>query len=84
MGLESGPDIADLRRRLLKAFRGRDAPIGEIEEFVVTQTPYRETHYKRPVLIPMEKADPPQLVVSGAPPGRKRYQYPPATVLRFL
>jgi len=81
---EAGPDSADLRRRLLEAFRGRDVTIGEIEEFVLTRTPYRETHYKRPVLIPMEKADPPQVIVPAAPPGRRRFQYPPGTVLRFL
>lgn len=81
---EGGPDVADLCRRLLEAFRGRDVSIDEIEEFVVTQTPYRETHYKKPVLIPMEKADPPQVVVISASPARKRFQYPPGTVVRFL
>jgi three-Cys-motif partner protein len=81
---EGGPDVADLRRRLLDAFRGRDVSIDEVEGFVVTQTPYRETHYKKPVLIPLEKADPPQLVVPVAPPGRKKFQYPSGTVIRFL
>jgi three-Cys-motif partner protein len=81
---QRGPDIPDLRRRLLDAFRGQDASIDDIEEFVVTQTPYRETHYKRPVLIPMEKADPPQLVVIAASPARKRFTYPVGTVVRLL
>lgn len=35
---EAGPDTADLRRRLLEAFRGREVSIDTLEEFVVAQT----------------------------------------------
>jgi three-Cys-motif partner protein len=81
---EAGPDAGDLRRRLLDAFRGRDVSIDELEEFVITQTPYRETHIKKPVLIPMENAAPPELQVVQAPPSRRRGKYPSGTVIRFV
>jgi hypothetical protein len=73
-----------VRRRLLEAFQGRDVSIDELEEFVITQTPYRETHIKKPVLVPMENAAPPELQVVHAPLSRRRGKYPKNTVIRFL
>jgi three-Cys-motif partner protein len=80
---ESGPDAVDLRRRLLEAFQGRDVSIDELERFVITKTPYRETHLRRTVLIPMEKAVPPGLEVVNAPSSRKRSFFPTGTILRL-
>ncbi len=80
---EDGPDPADLRRRLLEAFRGHEVSIGELEEFVITQTPYRETHLRKTVLIPMEKAVPPELEIVSAPTSRKRSFFPAGTILRL-
>lgn len=81
---DGGPDVGDLQRRILAEFRGRRATVEDIEQFVVVQTPYRETHFKRQVLVPMEKASPPELEVLSAPPGRKKGAFPAGTVLRFL
>lgn len=43
---EKTPDFAALRSQMLRAFSGKDAKIGDIEQFVLVQTAFRETHYK--------------------------------------
>jgi hypothetical protein len=58
--------------------------IDVLEEFIITETPFRETHLRRAVLVPMEKANPPEIEVVRAPVGRRRSFFPPGTVLRFL
>jgi hypothetical protein len=69
---------------LREVFGGSEVSIDEIAEFVITQTPYRETHLRKLVLIPMEQAHPAQLTVVDALPARRKGQYPPGTVLKFL
>lgn len=49
------PDFAYLKRLLLERFRRSTITVADLEEFVLTETPFRETHYRR-VLVPMEKA----------------------------
>jgi three-Cys-motif partner protein len=41
------PDRELLRRQLLHRFAGTQAALSEIEKFVVRETPFRETHYKK-------------------------------------
>jgi hypothetical protein len=81
---ERGPDASDLRRRIVAAFKGRDISIKDLEEFVITHTPYRETHIRQCVLRPMEKADPPELTIVASPTDRKKSFYPEGTIIRFL
>jgi len=81
---EAGPDAADLRKRVLEVFQGREVSIEKLEEFVITRTPYRETHLRKTILVPMEKAIPPGIEAVQAPPSRRRGQYPKGTVIRFL
>ena len=50
------PRFDDLERRIMTQFAGQEASVGEIEEFVLSETAYRETHYKRQVLKEMEGA----------------------------
>ena len=57
------PQFAILRKQILDHFSGRQANVGEIEEFVLANTAFRQTHYKRQVLRPMELAEPPELRV---------------------
>lgn len=78
------PDPADLERRMRRHFGAAEATVESIEEFVVGETPFRETHFKKQVLKRLELADPPGIEVTGAPATRKRGQYPDGTVLRFL
>ena len=77
------PQFSDLSRRIRERFGGRQATIREIEEYVVAETPYRETHYKRKVLKVMEQAEPPKLEVVSAPPNRHKGNFPEGTVVRF-
>jgi three-Cys-motif partner protein len=81
---EYAPNFADVKARLVREFKGRTVGVDEIEEFVLVSTPYRETHYKKQVLKPMEQDAAAGIVVRGAPPGRKKGQYPPGTRLEFL
>jgi hypothetical protein len=51
------PQYDDLRRQILAKFAGRVATVGEIEEFVLTETAFRETHYRRQILNPYSPDD---------------------------
>ena len=81
---ENEPRIELLQRQLLGHFGGRDASVEEIEHFVLAETAFRETHYKRQVLRPLELAEPPIIEVVDPPLGRRRGTYPdPSMILRF-
>ncbi len=80
---QPGPDFADLRQRLRAGLTGKTKSVEEVERFVLVETPYRETHYKR-VLREMEAISPPELVVREAKEGRKWGQVPQGTVIEFL
>lgn len=69
------PQLDVLRQQILARFDGQQATIAEIEEFVLARTAFRETHYKRQILRPMEIADPPLLTVIDAAPSRRRGTY---------
>ena len=78
------PAFAVLWQQIVARFAGRQATVGEVEEFVLAETAFRETHYKRQVLKPMELAEPPDLEAIDPPQGRKRGTYGgPAVRLRF-
>ncbi len=49
-------DVGPLARELTKTFSGREVTIEEIENFTLEMTPYLDTHLRRKVLAPMEKA----------------------------
>jgi three-Cys-motif partner protein len=78
------PNFGEVKALLVRQFKGRTASIEEIEEYVLVDSPYRETHYKRQVLKPMEDSLPPGLVVRESPPGRKKGQFPAGTKVEFL
>lgn len=78
------PDYEVLRGLILDRFNGQETTVGEIEEFVLSETAFRETHYKRQILSPLEAADPPRLVAVDPPANRRRGQYPdPGLRVRF-
>ncbi len=82
LGAETHDDL--LQRLLRDRFAGQTVPCGEIERFVVEETAFRESHYKK-VLRLMELATPALIDVPAAPPSRKRGTYPSATMqVRFL
>jgi three-Cys-motif partner protein len=79
------PQFDDLERRITAQFAGQEASVGEIEEFVLAETAFRETHYKRHVLKELEEANPPGIEVKGAPPNRRRGTFgDPSMRIRFL
>ena len=69
------PRFELLKHQLLEHFGGRIATVGEIEEYVLAETAFRETHYRR-VLKSLERAEPPVIEVVDPPPGRKCGTYP--------
>lgn len=79
------PDFDMLRRQILARFSGCEATVGEIEEFVLSETAFRETHYKRHVLRPLERSKPPLIEAVDPPPRRRIGTYgDPSLRLRFL
>jgi three-Cys-motif partner protein len=64
------PRFELLRRQIVNKFADRVATVREVEAFVLAETAFCGTHYKRQVLRPFELADPPQITVLDAPPGR--------------
>ena len=62
------PDRQLLTQLIVDKFAGLETTPGEIERFVVRQTPFRETHYKK-VLQALEEAD---KIVPINPPARRR------------
>jgi three-Cys-motif partner protein len=81
---ESEPNYLSLRKELLRRFSAKEVSVEEIEDFVLAATPFRETHFKRQILKPMEEASPPELRVISAKPGRKKGNFPEGTRLKFL
>jgi three-Cys-motif partner protein len=65
------PDFGLLQRMIVKRFTGKHASIKQIEKFVVEETAFRETHFKR-ILKHMEMEGSPQLTVIDAPASRRR------------
>jgi len=74
LAIDPGP----LRSALLTHFAGMEVDVSVLERYVLTETPYRETHLRKHVLRPLE-ADGTIAVIRQ--PGRK--QYPPGTRIRF-
>lgn len=64
-------NLSELKRRLLRQFANRAATVGQIEDFVVCETPFRETHYKG-ILKELETSPEPKISVMDAPKSRKR------------
>ncbi len=73
-----------MKAHLVRQFKGRTASVEEIQEYILVHTPYRETHYKKQVLKPMEQGPSPELAIRAAPPGRKKGQFPEGTVIEFF
>jgi len=78
------PDFGDVRALIVREFKGRTARIEEVEEYILVHSPYRETHYKKQVLKPMELGVPSELLVRESRPGRKKGQFPPGTKVEFM
>lgn len=80
---ELGPDFVALRRQIEGRFSGRTVAVEDVERFVVEETAFLPSHYKRRVLAEMEKEQPPALQIISSAPGRKRGTFPPGMRIRF-
>lgn len=78
------PDFGFLKKLILGKFKGKSVSINEIKDFVLTQTPFRATHYKTQILANMEKADPPEIEVSCGANKRRKGKFPDGCVVKFL
>jgi three-Cys-motif partner protein len=79
----SEPSFEILARQIRSRFVGTEVTVKEVEDFVLTETAFRETHYKK-LLAEFEKSDPPVITVVDSKHGRRRGTYgDPSMRLRF-
>ncbi len=78
---EKEPNYSQLKRLIMNKFKGRPVRIEELEKFVIEQTPFLKKHLRKPILIPMEKADPPEITVSNR---KRKGTYPKGCKITFL
>jgi three-Cys-motif partner protein len=81
---EPGPNFNELKRNIVAQFKSRTVSVHELENFIVTQTPFRETHYKQQILKIMENTQPPEIVVSCPEKKRRKGTYPSGCMIEFL
>ena len=80
MLFEPEPDFSPLRSAILSRFQGQTVRVDDVEQFVIVETDYLATHYKKQVLKPLEQEG-----LVACPSGRqRRWTYPKGSVLRFL
>ena len=78
------PQYNILQSQITNRFQGQETTIKDIEEFVVSETAFRETHYKRQVLKTLETSQPPALIIIDPPAKRRPGDYPnPSQRVRF-
>src|SRR5262245_37599366 len=70
---EPAPDFSALRRAIVERFAHMETTVAEVEDFVLAETPFRETHYKKQVLAELEKVG--KLTAVDPKPGRKAHSY---------
>jgi three-Cys-motif partner protein len=76
------PNFEALRRAIVTRFSGAEATIAEIEDFVLADTPFRETHYKKRVLAELEREG--KVTPMNPQAGRRARSYrDPSMKLRF-
>lgn len=84
MLFEKNPDYYQLKKIILKNFKNRTVSVEELENFILTQTSFRETHYKTQILRPMEYTKPPEIKVKPQKSKRRKGTYTPGCLVKFL
>ncbi len=74
------PDLAKLEQAICARFAGSEVTVDEIEIFVLAETAFRETHYKR-ILAALERQG--AIAAIDAPAKRRRGSFRPELRLRF-
>ncbi len=75
------PDYDALKQAIVSHFGGANASIEELRNFVVAETPFLRTHFKRQILKPMEASG--ELTVKSPKGRRLKGTFPDGTVLHF-
>lgn len=78
---EVEPDYQRLKGLITTKFKGRSVSIDTIEDYVLCETPFLPTHFKRQILNPMEKAG--EICVEQSN-RKKSGTYPPGTRIQFI
>jgi three-Cys-motif partner protein len=73
-----------LRRQIVARFGRQVVAIEEIKRFVSNDTAFSPSHFRRRVLAVIEAAQPRGLEVVTAKSGRRKGQFPPGTMIRFV
>ncbi len=76
------PDYDQLKKTIIENFKKKSVSVEELENFILTQTPFRETHYKKQILAPMEKAE--GINVESLNPKRRKFTFPRDCIIEFL
>ncbi len=76
----NGPDYKKLKSLIVEKFSGRAATIEEIEDFVLCETPFLPTQFKREILKPMETNQELYVLTSSR---KRKGTFPSDTVLQF-
>lgn len=82
MLFEIKPNYEQLKKIILQCFKGKSITIEELENFVLTQTPF--IYYKRQVLAPMERSLPHEIEVKCQDVKRRQGNFPAGCSIRFL
>jgi three-Cys-motif partner protein len=77
-----GPDYRQVRSLIVGRFGGRSANIQAIEDYLIEDTPFLSSHFRRHVLAAMERESPPGIRVISSPRSR-RGVYPKGTIIEF-
>lgn len=78
------PDYSQLKKIIISNFKDKSVSVEELENYIITQTPFRETHYKRQILAEMEKSDPPELIAKCPHRKRKKGTFPADCIVEFI
>jgi len=76
------PDYDQLKKTIIENFKKKSVSVEELENFILTQTPFRETHYKKQLLAPMEKTE--EINVESLNPKRRKFTFPRDCIIEFL
>jgi three-Cys-motif partner protein len=77
------PNFQALKSLIVEKYEGKTISVSELENFIITSTPFLHTHYKRQILVPMEKASPAEINVSCPDKTRRRGTYPLGCLIEF-
>jgi len=64
---------------ILSRFKGKIVDISEIAEYVIRRTPYRIAHIRQ-AITPLERTNVFEVVTKR----KRRYTYPPGTMIKFM